>query len=146
MSWVPDADLLQSRLSSLGGGHLEPFVSEQDSEGIEDSRFVVDDQDETASDSCSILRHHLGGQEYGESGAGPRSGVDQHEAPVGLNRALNDGKPQPAPARTAGDEGLEQPLADLFGNTRPIVPYLKPNGVLQIRPVRNFALTGRRRR
>jgi hypothetical protein len=49
---------------------------------------------------------------------------------MSLDRALNDSEPQPAPPRTAGDEGLEQPLADLFGNTRPIVPYLKPNRVL----------------
>ena len=57
---------------------------------------------------------------------------------MGLDRALNDGEPQPASARTAGDEGLEQPLAHLFGNTGPIVPYLQPNGVFQIRPVRDL--------
>ena len=57
---------------------------------------------------------------------------------MGLDRTLNDSEPQPAPARAAGDEGLEQPLAHLFRNTGPIVPYLQPNGVLQIRPVRDL--------
>src|SRR5687768_817188 len=38
------ADLLQPGLPSLGRRHLEPFVAEQDPEGVEDSGFVVDYQ------------------------------------------------------------------------------------------------------
>ena len=37
-------DRLEAGLPTLGGGDLEPFLLEQDPEGIENAGFVVDDQ------------------------------------------------------------------------------------------------------
>src|SRR5688572_4790893 len=52
-------DLLQPGLAALGGGDLEPFVPEQDPEGVQDARLVVDHQDRGllthAASSASIL-------------------------------------------------------------------------------------------
>ncbi len=45
MSWVAGPDLLQPGLAALRRGDLEPFVPEQDPQGVEDARLVVDDQD-----------------------------------------------------------------------------------------------------
>src|SRR5215207_2966035 len=53
------ADLLQPGFAALGRGDLEAFISEQDSEGIENPRLVVDDQHRRllthAASSATIL-------------------------------------------------------------------------------------------
>ena len=55
-----------------------------------------------------------------------------------LDGALNDGQPEPAAAGPAGDERLEQPLADFLRNAGAVVPHLKPHRVLQVGPVGNL--------
>ena len=113
-------DLLQPGLAALGGGDLESLVAEQDPQGIENPRLVIDDQHRRLLSSCSVLRDHLGGQENGERGAGPGSRVDQHQSAMRLDGALNDGQTEPAAAGPAGDERLEQPLADLLRDPGPL--------------------------
>ena len=112
MSWVAGADLLQSRLSALRGGDLEPLVPEQDPEGIEDARLVVHDQDRGLLAHAASSATILAGKKDSECGAGAGGGVHQHQAAMRLHRALHDGQAQPAAAGPAGDERLEQPLAD----------------------------------
>jgi len=64
---------------------------------------------------------------------------------VRLDGPLHDGEAEPAPARAAGDERIEQALADVRGNAGSIVPHLKPDGVLQVGAVRDLgALHGGR--
>ena len=52
---------------------------------------------------------------------GPGSRIDQHQSPVRLDGALNDGQSESAPAGSAGYERLKQPLPHLFRDARAVV-------------------------
>ena len=112
------ADLLQPGLAALGGRDLEPFVAQQDAQRIEDAGLVVDDEDRGLLTSCSVLRHHLGGQKDGERGAGARA-----PNPPGPAR----GAPRPRAARSRARARCRpdgrtrtgrKPVPDLLGDAR----------------------------
>ena len=118
---------------------LEPLVAQQDAQGVEDARLVVDDQDRRLLSHAASSAIILAGRKMVNVVPAPGRRIHEHQPAVRLDGALHDREAEPAAARTAGDERVEEPLADLLWDARPVVPDLEPDGVLQVGAVGHLA-------
>ena len=144
MSWVPERICSSPAFPPWAVVDLEPFVAEQDAQGIEDSRFVVDHQDRRLLSHAASSAIILAGRKIVNVVPAPGAESTSTRPRCASTARCTIARPSPLPPGPAGDERVEQPLPDLLGDARPVVPDLQPDGVLQIGAVGNLSRLHRR--
>ena len=123
----------------------KPSLLEQDPERIEDSGLVVDHQDRGLLAHAASSAIVLAGRKIVKAVPVPGPESTRTSPRWASHRALDDGQAEPAAAGPPGDEGLEEPLADLLRNAGPGVAHLQPHGVLEVGAVGDLARPAPRR-
>ena len=122
-------DGFEARLPALRGRHLEPLLLEEDTKGIEDAGFVVDDQDRRFLAHAASSADRRAGKKIVKVVPGSAEDSTSTSPAVGIHRPLHNGQPQAGTAGPAGHEGLEEPFPQLVGNPRAVVPDFQPDRV-----------------